>query len=191
MLSTQAANCQLLRLPSLDRGWTAWQRWCWLQQQTDKHPSFQLPVDRKNDWYMISIYWYICIWYRINDFKRDLKAHFFNLYFNTCFFISHALSVYVLVSWLRSVQWPEIRHRKKERKQLHQNLPFPPNRTLPLKQYQYHGRLWVVHQCAKFRRNRSNRGLDIAIFQDGGRRHLGFSKYEVFNGQNGQEGRTA
>ena len=24
----------------------------------------------------------------------------------------------------------------------HQNLPFPPNRTLPLKQYQYQGRLW-------------------------------------------------
>ena len=40
---------------------------------------------------------------------------------------------------------------------------IPPNRTLPLKQYQYQGRLWEVHQCAKFRRNRSNRG-DIAIF---------------------------
>jgi len=24
----------------------------------------------------------------------------------------------------------------------YQNLPFPPNRTLPLQQYQYQGRLW-------------------------------------------------
>ena len=24
----------------------------------------------------------------------------------------------------------------------HQNLPLPPNQTLPLKQYQYQGRLW-------------------------------------------------
>jgi len=24
----------------------------------------------------------------------------------------------------------------------HQNLPFPPNQTLPLKQHQYQGRLW-------------------------------------------------
>jgi len=29
------------------------------------------------------------------------------------------------------------------------------------------------------------------IFQDGGRRHLRFSKFEFFNGQNGPEGRTA
>jgi len=28
-------------------------------------------------------------------------------------------------------------------------------------------------------------------FQHGGRRHLGFSKFEFFNGQNGQDGRTA
>jgi len=30
----------------------------------------------------------------------------------------------------------------------------------------------------------------ILIFQDGGRRHLGFSKFQFFNGRNGQEGRT-
>ena len=31
----------------------------------------------------------------------------------------------------------------------------------------------------------------IVIFQDGGRRHLGFSKFEIFNVRNGQEGRLA
>jgi len=44
---------------------------------------------------------------------------------------------------------------------------------------------------ARFRRNRSNRGRDMAIFQDGGRRHLGFLKFRIFNGQNGQKGQTA
>jgi len=34
-----------------------------------------------------------------------------------------------------------------------------------------------LHHCAKFRQNRSNRGRDFAIFQDGGRRNLGFSKF--------------
>ena len=29
------------------------------------------------------------------------------------------------------------------------------------------------------------------IIQDGGHLHLGFSKFEIFNGRNGQEGRTA
>jgi len=29
------------------------------------------------------------------------------------------------------------------------------------------------------------------IFQDGGRRHLGFLKFQIFNGLNGEEGRTA
>ena len=29
------------------------------------------------------------------------------------------------------------------------------------------------------------------IFQDGGHRRLGLSKFQFFNGQNGQEGRTA
>jgi len=31
---------------------------------------------------------------------------------------------------------------------------------------------------------------DFSIFQDGGRRHLGFSKFRIFNGRNGPEGRT-
>ena len=47
---------------------------------------------------------------------------------------------------------------------------------------------------AKFRQNRSNRGWDITIFrffQDGGRRHLGFLKFQIFNGRDDQEGRTA
>jgi len=44
---------------------------------------------------------------------------------------------------------------------------------------------------AKFCRNRSNRGRDMAIlrfFQDDGRRHLGFSNFETFNGPTAQEG---
>ena len=45
--------------------------------------------------------------------------------------------------------------------------------------------------CAQFRLNRSNRGRDMAIFQDGGRRHLEFSKFQIFNSVKGQEGRTA
>ena len=32
---------------------------------------------------------------------------------------------------------------------------------------------------------------DFSICQDGGCRHLGFSKFEIFNVRNGQEGRTA
>ena len=32
---------------------------------------------------------------------------------------------------------------------------------------------------------------DFSIFQDGGRRHLGFLKFPIFNGRNGLEGRTA
>jgi len=32
---------------------------------------------------------------------------------------------------------------------------------------------------------------DLSIFQDGGRRHLGFSKFQIFNGGSGQEGRSA
>jgi len=31
----------------------------------------------------------------------------------------------------------------------------------------------------------------FSIFQDGGRRRLGFLKFKIFNGQDGQEGRTA
>jgi len=30
---------------------------------------------------------------------------------------------------------------------------------------------------------------DFSIFQDGGRRHLGFSKFEIFNIRNGQDSR--
>jgi len=31
----------------------------------------------------------------------------------------------------------------------------------------------------------------MAIFQEGGRRHLGFLKFEIFNGRDAQEGWTA
>ena len=51
-----------------------------------------------------------------------------------------------------------------------------------------------LHHYAKFCRNRSNRGRDIAIFsnfQDGGRRHVGFLKFQIFNGRKGQEDRNA
>jgi len=40
----------------------------------------------------------------------------------------------------------------------------------------------ILHNRAKFRKDRSNRCGDIAIFvifQDGGRRHLGFQKFEI------------
>jgi len=50
-----------------------------------------------------------------------------------------------------------------------------------------------MRQCAKFRGNRSIRLLDMwifFIFQDGGSRHLGFLKFEIFNGQTCQEGPT-
>ena len=43
----------------------------------------------------------------------------------------------------------------------------------------------ILHQHTKFRKDRSNRCGDIAIFvifQDGGRRHLGFTKIRNFNG---------
>ena len=40
-----------------------------------------------------------------------------------------------------------------------------------------------LHQRAKFRENRLNSGRNMAIFQDGGRRHLGFSKLKNFNGR--------
>jgi len=46
--------------------------------------------------------------------------------------------------------------------------------------------------CTKFRADRSNGcgGMSIFDFQDGGRRHLGFSNYGDFNCQNAQEGQT-
>ena len=43
-----------------------------------------------------------------------------------------------------------------------------------------------LHQSTKFRKGRSNRYGDIAIFvifQDNGRRHFGFSKIRNFNGR--------
>jgi len=43
----------------------------------------------------------------------------------------------------------------------------------------------ILRQLSKFRKDRSNRCGDSAIFvifQDGGRRHLGFSKIRNFNG---------
>ena len=46
-----------------------------------------------------------------------------------------------------------------------------------------------LRHLAKFHRNRSNRGRDLAIFrffQDDVRRHLRFSKYGNFRGGNGQ-----
>jgi len=42
----------------------------------------------------------------------------------------------------------------------------------------------ILHQHAKFRSDQSNHGGDIAIsviFQDGGHRHLEFSKVQTFN----------
>ena len=48
---------------------------------------------------------------------------------------------------------------------------------------------------AKFHQNRSDRSRDMEflfwIFQHGGRRHLGFSKFQIFKDSNGQKGRTA
>jgi len=44
----------------------------------------------------------------------------------------------------------------------------------------------ILHQCTKFRKDRSNRCRDVAIFvifQYSGRRHLGFSKILNFNGR--------
>jgi len=52
----------------------------------------------------------------------------------------------------------------------------------------------IMHQRTKFRRDRSNRYRDIAIFvifQDGGRRHLGYSKIQNFNGLSAARGQRA
>ena len=51
-----------------------------------------------------------------------------------------------------------------------------------------------MHHRANLRQNRLNRGRDMAIFsifQDGGRRHLGFAKLQIFDGRYGQEVRNA
>jgi len=45
-----------------------------------------------------------------------------------------------------------------------------------------------MRHCAKFHRNRLNRGQDMVISQDGGCRHLGFLNFQIFNGWNGQDG---
>ena len=52
----------------------------------------------------------------------------------------------------------------------------------------------ILHQRTKFRKDRSNRFGDIAIFvifQDGGRRHFGFSKIRNFNGPSTVRGQYA
>jgi len=51
-----------------------------------------------------------------------------------------------------------------------------------------------LHQRTKFRKGRSNRYGDIAIFvifQDGGRRHFGFSKIRNFNDRYAVRGQYA
>ena len=52
----------------------------------------------------------------------------------------------------------------------------------------------ILHQRTKFRRDRSNCYGDIAIFvifQDGGRRHFGFSKIRNFNDRSAVRGQCA
>jgi len=49
----------------------------------------------------------------------------------------------------------------------------------------------ILHQRTKFYKDRSNRYRDTAIFvifQDGGRRHFGFSKIRNFNGRSAVRG---
>ena len=49
----------------------------------------------------------------------------------------------------------------------------------------------ILHQHTKFRKSRSNRYGDMeifVIFQDGGRRHFGFSKIRNFNGRSAVRG---
>jgi len=51
-----------------------------------------------------------------------------------------------------------------------------------------------LHQLTEFYKDRSNRYGDIAIFvifQDGGRRHFGFSKIRNFNGRSAIGGQRA
>ena len=47
----------------------------------------------------------------------------------------------------------------------------------------------IVPNFVKMVKPRSKYGY-FKIFQDGGCRHLGFSKFQIFNGGDGQEGRT-
>ena len=48
-----------------------------------------------------------------------------------------------------------------------------------------------MRRRALFGRNQSTVGRDFSIFQDGGRRHLGFFKFQIFNGRTAQEGGNA
>ena len=52
-----------------------------------------------------------------------------------------------------------------------------------------------LRNYAKYCRNRLlepwPRDRDFSNFQDGGRRHVGFLKFQIFNGWDDQEGRTA
>ena len=53
---------------------------------------------------------------------------------------------------------------------------------------------YILHPATKFYKNRSNLCGDIAIFvifQDGGRRHFGFSKIRNFNGRSAVSGQYA
>ena len=47
------------------------------------------------------------------------------------------------------------------------------------------------NRSTKFYKDRSNRYGDIAIFQDGDRRHFGFSKIRNFNGRSAVRGQYA
>jgi len=52
----------------------------------------------------------------------------------------------------------------------------------------------ILHQLTQYYKDRSNRYGDIAIFvifQDGGRRHFGFSKIRNFNGRSAVRGQYA
>ena len=52
----------------------------------------------------------------------------------------------------------------------------------------------ILHQSTKFRKDRSNSCGDIAFFcdsEDGGCRHLEFSKIQNFNGQSAVQGQCA
>ena len=50
----------------------------------------------------------------------------------------------------------------------------------------------VLRRCAKFCQTQTTAEIcQFLISQDGGRCHLGFLKFQIFNGLNGQEVRTA
>ena len=49
----------------------------------------------------------------------------------------------------------------------------------------------ILHRRTKFHKDLSNRCGDITIFQDGGRRHFGFSKIRNFNHRSAVGGQYA